>query len=102
MKEQKEIPWLHIYEEIWQQLLNSERTPHAVLITGTRGIGKRSFASWLAGQHLEIDSVKEKPYHPYVIPQHADLRWIQPEDGKRDISVDQISCLLYTSDAADE
>ena len=45
MKEQKEIPWLHTYEEIWQQLLNSKRTPHAVLITGTRGIGKRSTVS---------------------------------------------------------
>ena len=94
MKEQIEIPWLHTYEEIWLRLLNSERTPHAVLITGSRGIGKRSFASWLAGQHLEIDSVKEKPYHPYIIPQHADLRWIQPEDGKRDISVDQIRSLI--------
>ena len=94
MKEQIEIPWLHTYEEIWLRLLNSERTPHAVLITGSRGIGKRSFASWLAGQHLEIDSVKEKPYHPYIIPQHADLRWIQPEDGKRDISVDQIRGLI--------
>ena len=94
MKEQIEIPWLNTYEEIWRQLLNSERTPHAVLITGSRGIGKRSFASWMAGQHLGIESVKDKPYHPYVIPQHADLRWIQPEDGKRDISVDQIRNLI--------
>ena len=94
MKEQIEVPWLHTYVEIWQQLLNSERTPHAVLITGSKGIGKRSFALWLAGQHLGIDSVKDKPYHPYVIPQHADLRWIQPEDGKRDISVDQIRSLI--------
>lgn len=94
MKEQIEIPWLNTYEEIWRQLLNSERTPHAVLITGSRGIGKRSFASWMAGQHLGIESVKDKPYHPYVIPQHADLRWIQPEDGKRDIGVDQIRSLI--------
>ena len=94
MKEQIEIPWLNTYEEIWRQLLNSERTPHAVLITGSRGIGKRSFASWVAGQHLGIESVKDKPYHPYVIPQHADLRWIKPEDGKRDISVDQIRSLI--------
>jgi DNA polymerase-3 subunit delta' len=94
MKEQIEIPWLNTYEEIWRQLLNSERTPHAVLITGSRGIGKRSFASWMAGQHLGIENVKDKPYHPYVIPQHADLRWIQPEEGKRDISVDQIRSLI--------
>ena len=94
MTEQLEIPWLNTYEEIWRQLLNSERTPHAVLITGSRGIGKRSFASWMAGQHLGIESVKDKPYHPYVIPQHADLRWIQPEEGKRDISVDQIRSLI--------
>ena len=89
-----EIPWLHTYEESWRQLLNAKKTPHAVLITGLRGIGKRSFASWLGGQHLDIDSMKEKPYHPYVIPQHADLRWIKPEDGKRDISVDQIRSLI--------
>jgi DNA polymerase-3 subunit delta' len=48
----------------------------------------------MAGQHLGIESVKDKPYHPYVIPQHADLRWIKPEDGKRDISVDQIRSLI--------
>jgi len=85
-----EIPWNSSYQESWKRSIRSNRMPHAVLLVGGEGIGKRSLAEWMIKQHLKIDCNSDVSMHPYSIPQHADLRWIQPDDGKTMISVDQV------------
>jgi len=91
---QTEIPWLSSYEKSWKKIIQNKKTPHAVLISGNRGIGKRSFAAWLASEHLDITKKYESCIYPFAVPSHADLKWISPNEGKRDISVDQIRQII--------
>ena len=91
---QIEIPWLNSYEKSWKKITQNNKTPHAILISGNRGIGKRAFAAWLATEHLDIKTKYEGCIYPFVVPSHADLKWISPNEGKRDISVDQIRQII--------
>ena len=91
---QTEIPWLNSYEKSWKKITQNNKTPHAILISGNRGIGKRAFATWLATEHLDIKTKYEGCIYPYAVPSHADLKWISPNEGKRDISVDQIRQII--------
>jgi len=95
------VPWNSAYQELWKRSIESKRIPHALLLVGGKGIGKRSFAEWIIKQHLKIDYNSDVSMHPYSIPHHADLKWISPEEGKRDISIGQIrkfvDTLLLTS-----
>ena len=56
---QTKIPWLNYYEKSWNKIIQNNKTPHAILISGNRGIGKRSFAAWLATEHLDITNKYE-------------------------------------------
>ena len=56
---QIEIPWLNSYEKSWKKITQNNKTPHAILISGNRGIGKRAFAAWLATEHLDIKTKYE-------------------------------------------
>ncbi|MEC9415493.1 MAG: hypothetical protein VYC67_02760 [Pseudomonadota bacterium] len=89
-----EVPWNTPYQEIWKRSLESNRIPHALLLIGGEGIGKRAFAEWIIKQHLKIDYNSHTSMHPYSIPQHADSRWIQLDDEKTMISIDQIRDLI--------
>lgn len=88
------IPWLESIREAWQSSLSQGRSPHALMITGAAGTGKRSAAAWLAGQHLDLIPSDSLPQFPLVIPQHADLRWITTPEGKQSIGIDQIRALV--------
>ena len=94
LSNQTEIPWLNSYEKSWKKITQNNKTPHAILISGNRGIGKRAFAAWLATEHLDIKTKYEGCIYPYAVPSHADLKWISPNEGKRDISVDQIRQII--------
>ena len=91
---QTEIPWLNSYEKSWNKITQNNKTPHAILISGNSGIGKRSFAIWLASKHLDITTKYESCIYPFAVPSHADLKWINPNEGKRDISVSQIRQII--------
>ena len=73
---QTEIPWLNSYATSWNKIIQNNKTPHAILISGNRGIGKRSFAAWLATEHLDITTKYESCIYPFAVPLHADLKWI--------------------------
>jgi DNA polymerase-3 subunit delta' len=83
-------------DKMWQQ----GRLPHALLITGAEGLGKRSLADWLAGSLL-CENVHEggsscghcgscgwfdTGSHPDYIP-------LQPEEAGKAIKVDQVRSL---------
>ena len=93
-RNQTEVPWLNSYKKSWNKITQNNKTPHAILISGNSGIGKRSFAIWLASKHLDITTKYESCIYPFAVPSHADLKWINPNEGKRDISVDQIRQII--------
>lgn len=80
-------PWL---QSAWQDLLRERaRWPHALLLTGEPGIGKRVFAEYLAQFLLCEDP--QKATEPcgvcdgcrwYLAGNHPDFRVLQPEDAE--------------------
>jgi DNA polymerase-3 subunit delta' len=89
-----EMPWLQPIVQWWQSSQQQGRPPHAVMITGAAGTGKRPAAAWLAAQRLGIGSAESLPLFPLAIPSHADLRWITTPEDKHTIGIDQIRTLV--------
>jgi DNA polymerase-3 subunit delta' len=79
--------------ENWTDRVSLGRQPHAVLLTGPVGAGKRSAATWLVQQHLRIPGA-EIPQYPAAQIDHADLHWVSPVDDKKAIGIDQIRALV--------
>jgi len=78
----------------WNRLRKQNRVPHALLLAGRPGIGKRALAAWLAARHLSGQKAPEAPGYPWTIPEHADLRWLQPPPDKQTIGVEQVRELV--------
>jgi DNA polymerase-3 subunit delta' len=89
-----ELSWLKPLIESWQSSQSQGRPPHAVMLTGTPGSGKRAAAAWLARSRLGIAGGSAMPEYPWTIPEHADLRWITPPEDKHAIGIDQIRELV--------
>ena len=89
-----EMNWLNPIASEWQKRVASDRMPHAVLLLGPAGCGKRSTAVWMAGQFLGLPGASPMPQYPLEIPQHADMRWICPPEDKHTIGVEQIRVLI--------
>lgn len=51
-------------------------------------------AAWIAGRQFEMTPGADLPQFPFQIPQHSDLHWIQPEEDKHTIGVDQVRNLV--------
>ena len=88
-----ELTWLKPVAEEWLGRLRQDRMPHALLLLGPAGTGKRAFAAWIARTRLGIKPSGNTPEYPFVMPQHADLHWIAPAEDKRSIGVEQIRAL---------
>lgn len=88
-----EISWLENLAESWRQRAEQGRLPHAVMLQGSTGVGKRCAAAWIARQRLGLDP-GDLPEYPLSVPEHADLRWLAPLEDKHTIGVDQIRELV--------
>ena len=88
------IPWLDTVVQSWQSSLTQGRPPHALMITGAAGTGKRAAAVWLARQRLGLAPLDGLPQFPLTIPEHADLRWITTPEDKHAIGIEQIRTLV--------
>jgi DNA polymerase-3 subunit delta' len=103
-----EIPWLEPLADAWRGAALRGRPAHAVLLTGSPGVGKRAAAAWLATERLgltpsarlplyrgEATDSSEPPHTTFQqLQDHADLRWLRPLEGKQSIHIDQVRELV--------
>ena len=89
-----QLPWLTSVTSSWRAAREQGRSPHAVLVTGPVGSGKRCLAAWLARTHLGTAAGDAGPEYPLVVPELADLRWISIPEDKRTIGIDQVRELV--------
>jgi len=88
-----EITWHQQIFAAWQSSQSQGRPPHALMLTGGVGTGKRCAAAWLARKRLGM-TVGEQSEYPLAIPEHADLRWITCPEEKFSIGIDQVRELV--------
>jgi len=91
------LPW---HEANWRQVLGARaagRLPHALLLHGSRGLGKARFAEQLAALCLcERASTGAQPCGAcqgcrlVAAGTHPDLHRVEPEQGETSLSIDQI------------
>jgi DNA polymerase-3 subunit delta' len=89
-----DITWLQNSAKSWLDRIEQGRLPHAVLLAGPVGVGKRAAAAWMAAGRLGKDPALPLPQYPYKRPSHADLHWINPPESKTNILIDQIRELV--------
>lgn len=88
------LPWLKSIEESWRASQTQERAPHAVMLLGAPGSGKRCLAAWMAATHLGLDDKAAGAVYPLAQPLHADMRWLAPPEDKATIGIEQIRTLV--------
>jgi DNA polymerase-3 subunit delta' len=89
-----ELSWHSSFAKSWRDRVLQQRAPHAVLLIGPVGTGKRCAAAWMARLTLGIGPETALPIYPATAPEHADLRWIEPAEDKDAIGIEQIRDLV--------
>jgi len=89
-----DIIWQREFAQGWQDRIRHGRTPHAVLLAGPAGVGKRAAAAWMARGRLGIGEQPALPQFPFERPEHADLQWLEPPEDKQGVLIDQVRELV--------
>ena len=90
-----EITWHKELADQWLERERMGRLPHAVLLAGPPGIGKRAAAAWMVARKLALPTAADVPQFPFEQPQHADLHWLGVPDDKKSIVIDQVRGLVH-------
>lgn len=93
-KETQPLPWLTQHQQDFATAIAADRCPHALLIYGSYGTGRRQLARYLAEQVLEkpLDQNNQHPDYREIVP-GADMPDAESKSGpkpKKSISVDQV------------
>ena len=93
--------WLATQGATLDALIATQKFPHALLIHGPEGTGRRLLALWLVGRLLGLPEVDLRPamftadsIEAENLPQHPDFQLVQPEADKRSISIERIRNLI--------
>jgi len=93
------LPWLAEIKSALVKRLESIKSPHALLLTGSRGLGKAQLAQELASIALcqAIEGSKPcghcKSCHLLHAGSHPDFYRLSPEEGSKVIKIDQVRTL---------
>lgn len=89
-----QLSWLQAFSDSWRNRVDQGRVPHALLLAGRPGVGKRAAAAWLVRERLGIADGGGVPEHPWRKPEHADLHWVGPPEDRHSIGIEQIRDLV--------
>jgi DNA polymerase III subunit delta' len=92
------LPWQEEAAAQLRKAWTASRLSHALLLQGAEGLGKQSFAAWLACAVLcdksassTLECCGECPSCAlFAAGSHPDLLWVVPEEDKQQISIDQV------------
>lgn len=92
------LPWHASAVEHLQRSWKAQRVPHALLLQGAAGIGKRNLAAWLSASLLceskpgpGLDRCGSCTSCTLIAAgSHPDLNWVVPEEDKQQIAIDQL------------
>ncbi len=94
------LPWQTAEWESLTQRLDADRLPHALLLSGSAGIGKQQFARALASRMLCLEPQSGlacgrcKTCTVLAAGSHPDFLELAPEEGSRVIKIDQVRELI--------
>jgi DNA polymerase-3 subunit delta' len=92
------LPWHEDAAAQLRKAWTANRLSHALLLHGAEGLGKRTFAAWLACAVLCDKSTGSTlrccgecaSCALFAAGSHPDLVWVIPEEDKQQISIDQV------------
>ncbi|MDX1513492.1 MAG: DNA polymerase III subunit delta' [Gammaproteobacteria bacterium] len=92
------LPWHEAQWARFERMRDSGRVPHALMLRGVAGVGKREFADRLAALLLcegsDRPCGKCRGCRLFESGSHPDFLRLQPEEGRQTIGIDQIRGLI--------
>jgi DNA polymerase-3 subunit delta' len=90
----RELPWLSSQRKQFEATLTDDRFPHALLLHGIAGSGRRQLALWVAETLLNTSLESAGSEAGMTQASTPDLRTVVPQDDKKLIGIDQIRELI--------
>ena len=92
-------PWQTSQWQLFSQQRQQQRLPHAIVMTGVKGLGKRALADQMVATLLCRDDNASEPCGQchscqlFMAGSHPDHTVIEPEESGKQIKIDQIRAL---------
>lgn len=88
-------PWQQQQWHNFSQQIQQQRLPHALLLTGVKGLGKLSLANYMVATILCNNNDQEPCNHChscqlFIVGSHPDHTLIEPEEEGKQIKIEQI------------